>query len=89
MSFFKILFLAAIAFIAAVAVFLGFVMIVTSLQNGSIMMSYMSSGSSVSETVTRAGDPARFWKLVLTIGVLPLVLGALTLRFAVRKLRAG
>lgn len=89
MGMFKLAFLAAIAFLSAVGIFLGAVMLITSLQNGSITLSYTSGGESITDTITRAGDAARFWRLMGTMGALPLVVGAAAMWYSVRKLRGN
>lgn len=87
MGIFKLVFFAAAAFLAAVAIFMGLVMMLTALQHGSVMLSYTSEGKAVSETITRAGDSDRFWRLFTTMGVLPAVLGAAALWYSVKRLR--
>lgn len=89
MLLFRVLFFGALAFIAGSAIFLGAVTALTSLQNGAITLGYTSGGKAVSETVTRVADGARFWRLVLLMGLLPAAAGAVTLWYAVRKLRQG
>ncbi len=88
MAMLKVGFLFAVAFLAAVAMFMGAVMMITSLQNGAISISYTSGGRSIDETVMRAADGARFWRLFWMMGVLPMALGALACWLSVRKLRA-
>lgn len=88
MNIFRLVFFGAVAFLAAVAIFMGLVMMLTTLQNGSVMLSYTSEGKVVSETITRSADAGRYWKLFATMGVLPAVLGAAALWYSVRRLRA-
>ncbi len=87
MGMLKVGFLAAMAFFAAVGIFIGCVMLLTSLQNGAISLSYTSGGKGIVETITRADDNARFWRLLLTLGFAPIGIGALALWYSVRKLR--
>ena len=87
MDMFKLVFYFAVAFLAAVGIFIGVIMMITSLQNGSISLSYMSSGTAMNETISRVADSARFWRLFGTMGVLPVVLGAAVMWFSVRKLK--
>lgn len=87
MAIFKMLFFVAIAFFSAVAIFIGTVTLLTSLQNGAITLGYNSGGKAVSETVTQAADSARYWRLLLTMGLLPAVLGAAAMWYSVRKLK--
>lgn len=88
MWLFKIGFFIALAFLAAVGVFIGAVMILTSLQHGAVSLSYTVDGRAVTETVTRAGDSARFWRLLTMMGFAPVVIGAGALWYSVRFLRA-
>ncbi len=87
MGMFKLAFLALVAFLSAVGIFIGCVMIVTSLQNGSIALSYTGGGKAITETISRAGDSGRFWQLLLLMGVAPVAIGAGALWYSVRKLR--
>lgn len=87
MGIFRLFFFGAAAFLAAVAIFLGLVVMLTSLQSGSVMLSYTSDGRAVSETITRATDAGRFWKLFTTMGVLPATIGAVALWYCVKRLR--
>ena len=87
MQMYRVIFFGALAFFAAVAMFIGVVVMITSLQNGAITWSYTSSGKGITETISRAADAARFWKLFATMGIVPLVLGAIAMWFSVRKLR--
>lgn len=88
MALFKIVFFAALALFAGVGIFIGGVTMLTSLQNSMISMTYTSNGKAMAETVTRAADSARFWRLFLTLGALPVVLGAVAMWYAIRKLRS-
>lgn len=67
--------------LGAIAAFTGVVMIASSLQSGSVSLSYNSGDSIISETVTRAGDAVRYWQLVAALGVAPVVLGGLAARW--------
>jgi hypothetical protein len=87
MGIFKLFFFGAAAFLAAVAIFVGLVMMLTSLQNGAVMLSYTSDGKAINETITRAADAARFWKLFTTMGALPAAVGAVALWYCVKRLR--
>ena len=87
MGFFKVFFCAAVVIFSAVAIFLGAIMMLTSLQHGAISISYSIEGRNMSETVTRAADSARFWRLFLMMGLLPVTLGATVMWYSVRKLR--
>lgn len=89
MGLFKPVFFFAFACLAAIAVFIGLVTLITSLQNGAISVSYTMQGKLVDETVARAIDSARFWRLVGLWAGLPLVLGGGALWYSVRQLRSG
>lgn len=88
MQMYRVIFFGALAFFAVVAMFIGMVVVITSLQNGAITWSYTSSGKGITETISRAADAARFWKLLSIMGIGPLALGAAVMWFSVRKLRA-
>lgn len=88
MTFFRPIFFFALGFFAAVAIFVGVVIVITSVQNGTITVSYMSGGKTVEETVSRVTDSARFWKQVSLFGGLPVLFGAFGLWLSVRKLKS-
>ena len=83
----RVAFLGCLAFIGAVAVFLGAVVMLTSWQTGTIEISYSESGKIVTEKVARALNGARFWQLYGMMGLAPAVLGAIAVMFGVRGLR--
>lgn len=85
----RIGFFAGLAFFGAVAVFLGSMVMLSSLQAGEIAWTYTVSGRDVSDSVKRAADAGRFWRLFGQMGVLPAVLGGAALWFAIRRLRRG
>ena len=87
MQMFRVIFFGALAFFAAVAMFIGVVVMITSLQNGALTWSYTSGGKGITETISRTADAGRFWKLLSIMGILPLVLGVAAMWFSVRKLR--
>ena len=87
MSLYRMIFFGAAAFLAGVAIFMGAVMMITSLQNGAVVLSYSSAGKNITETISLAADSARFWKLFTAMGVAPAVLGAAAMWYSVRKLR--
>lgn len=62
--------------LGAIAAFLGVVVTVSALSTGAISVSY----GSVSETITRTADAARYWQFVMMLGLAPAVLGALIAR---------
>lgn len=73
--------------IGAIAALLGLVMLVSALKSGVIDMSYGSGANTVSQSVSRAGDPGRFWQFVAALGVAPLVLGTAAAMWGNRQLR--
>ncbi len=87
MSMFRAGLAAAAVFIGAIAALLGVVMLVSALGSGTIAISYGAGANAVAETVSRAGDPGRFWRLVAALGVAPLVLGAGAALWGNRQLR--
>ena len=87
MPLFRMALLGGVVFLGAVGVFLGVVVMLTSWQNGAITWSYTDAGRDVTQTVTRAADAARYWRLYGTMGVLPAVLGAAAVLFGLRALR--
>ena len=89
MSMFKMVFLGGLAFVGAVALFLGGVVMLTSWQSGAITWTYTSGGRDVTETARRAVEAGRFWQLYGTMGVLPALLGAAALLYSVRALKRG
>jgi len=89
MGMFRLAFLAVVAFLSAIGIFIGCVTLLTSLQNGAIALSYTSGGKAITETISRAGDGDRFWRLLLTLGMAPIVIGAGALWYSVKKLRGS
>lgn len=73
-------------FIGAIGAFLGAVMLASALKSGSIALSYGTGSTAVSETITRAGDAARYWQYVMGLGVLPLAGGILAARWGWRTI---
>jgi hypothetical protein len=89
MGMLKLGFLAGVAFLAAIAIYMGLMILLTSLKLGSITLDYNIGPQAITDTVTRAGEPGRFWQLLMAMGVLPLVGGAAAMWYAVRKLRGN
>ena len=87
MPLLRIVFLAGVVLLGAVGVFLGAIVMLTGWHAGAISLSYMQDGKAVSETVSRAADGARFWRLFLAMGAAPVVIGLAALIFGVRALR--
>ncbi len=89
MGMMKLAFLAAVAFLSAIAIFMGVVFILTSLKLGSITLSYGTGTNAVTETISRASDASRYWRLITMMGLLPMIGGAAALWYSVRKLRGS
>ncbi len=87
MSMFRAGLAAAAVFIGAIAALLGVVMMASALGSGTIALTYGAGANAVAETVSRAGDPSRFWQLVAALGFAPLVLGAAAVLWGSRQLR--
>ena len=87
MPVFKMLFFAGIVVLGGVAVFLGAIVIASSLHVGSLTLNYEVDGKPVVESISRAGDAARYWKLFSLMGVLPCILGIAAVWWGVRTLR--
>jgi mannose/fructose/N-acetylgalactosamine-specific phosphotransferase system component IID len=73
-------------FIGAISAFLGAVMLLSALKSGSVQFSYGHGTSAVSDTVTLATDAARYWKFVVGLGVLPVIVGVLAARWGWRAI---
>ncbi len=73
--------------IGAIATFMGFTLIVTALTGDEITYTYGPPGEVVKETITRAADAARYWQLVGLLGVLPIVLGLIGVRWGWNTIR--
>ena len=87
MSMFRAGLAAAAVFIGAIAALLGVVMLVSALGSGTIALSYGAGADAVAETVSRASDPGRFWRLIAALGAGPLVLGTAAAMWGSRQLR--
>lgn len=87
MAFYKLFFFFAVAFFACVAIFIGGVTLLTSLQNGQISITYASGGQAMAETAVRTVDGARYWRLVGLLGALPTAIGAAVLWYSVRQMK--
>ena len=76
----------AAMFIGGIAAFLGVVVAVSALRSGSIQMSYGTGPDMVLDTVERAVDGMRYWKIFLALCVVPAVLGTLAARWGWRTI---
>lgn len=72
--------------IGAIAAFLGVILTASALQTGAISLSYGNGDSAVSETITRAADAARYWQLLVALGLAPAILGALSAHWGWRAI---
>ena len=89
MAILKFAVLAFTAFLSAVGIFIGLVIALASLKSGAIEISYPMDGKVITETITQAGDSARYWRLVLAVCGLPVVIGSAALWYSVKKLRGN
>jgi hypothetical protein len=87
MPLLKMIFFAGLVLLGGIAVFIGGIVMLTSLQSGAIVLTSGPSGSEVTETITRAADESRFWRLYAVLGVTPLVVGGAVLWWGVRAFR--
>ena len=88
MAIFKLGFFAVAAFISAVAIFVGCVLMLAFLKSGEISVSYLSGGLPFSETISRATDNDRFWRLFAAFGFAPVIVGAGVLMYSVRRIKS-
>jgi hypothetical protein len=80
-------FAVALVFLGAVMALLGVVLTLSALKSGAINVSYGTGTGSVAETITQSADAARYWKFLIGLGVLPVVLGGLSARWGWRRIR--
>lgn len=74
-------------FLGAVAVFMGAVVLLSSLRAGQISTSWQSAEGLVMLTRSRASEPEEFWKLVGLFGALPLAFGGAAIWWGRRTMR--
>ena len=87
MGMLRISVLAVVVLLSATAIFIGIVLLLTSLKLGSITISYTVGAEAITETISRADDNARFWRLMTLLGLAPLVLGAASLWISLKAIR--
>lgn len=87
MLFLRPIFLVGLIFLGAIGAFVGAVMLMSGLGSGQISLSYDQGGRLVSETISRAADGSRFWRVLGLMGALPLVAGAAAAWFGWRRIR--
>ncbi len=80
-------FAVALTFLGAIMVFLGAVLTLSALKTGAISVSYGTGTGSVAETITQSADAARYWKFLIGLGVLPMLLGGLSVCWGWRRIR--
>lgn len=78
---------AGAVFLGAIAAFLGAILVISALTTGTLHLTYGDDGKLITEVIARAADPARFWKLVTVLGVLPAIAGAFAARWGWRRIR--
>ncbi len=81
MSMFKAGLAVGAIVIGGIAALMGITLLITALGADEITYTYGQAGELVKQTVTRTGDAARYWQLVGLLGVLPVVLGLVGLRW--------
>jgi mannose/fructose/N-acetylgalactosamine-specific phosphotransferase system component IID len=72
--------------IGAISVLLGVIVVLSALKTGAVQFSYGHGADAVSETVSRASDAARYWRLVTALGLAPAIVGALAARWGWRTI---
>lgn len=87
MSILKAGLAAGAMFIGAIAALLGFVLTLSALKTGAVTITYGETGQVIKETVTQAADSGRYWRLVATLGGLPILLGVVSFRWGRRTLK--
>lgn len=83
----KMVFFGGLVLLGSVAVFLGVVFLLATGYDGPIAISYLRDGQTVVETVRKADDAGRYWRLYTIMGLAPLMLGAAAAWLGVRTLR--
>lgn len=86
MPLFRAGFAVAAMLIGAIAAFLGVILTASALQTGAISLSYGNGAAAVSETITRAADAARYWQVLVALGIAPAILGSLAARWGWRSI---
>ena len=81
------IFFIGLIFLGAVGAFVGAVMLLSALGSGQISLSYDQGGRLVSETISRASDGSRFWRVLGLMGALPLIAGAAAVWLGWRRIR--
>lgn len=87
MPFVRLMIPVGLLVFGAVALFMGAVVSVTALRNGSIAVSYRTSSGPMVHSARRETDPAEYWRLLGLAGGLPLLLGGLSIWSGRRMLR--
>lgn len=84
MPILKLAFYAGLVMFGAVGMYMGVVFLIVFGNDAPISISYPQNGRVISETITRAADPSRYFRMQILVGYAPLVLGALALWFGLR-----
>jgi hypothetical protein len=80
-------FAVALVFLGAIMAFLGAVLTLSALKTGSINVSYGTGADAIAETISQSAESARYWKFLIALGVLPMVLGGIGARWGWRQIR--
>jgi len=87
MAMLKLAFYAGLVLFGVVGMYMGAVFFLAAGLSGPISISYPQDGKVISETVSRATDGARHFRLQLMLGWAPVLLGAVALYAGVRWFR--
>ena len=89
MFVFKIGLPVALVFIGVCAALVGAAILLGAITTGSIAYSYGTGADTVSQTVTLAGDPSRYWKMLAAMCGAPIILGSAAAIWGWRRLKQG
>lgn len=89
MFVFKIGFPVALVFIGVCLALLGAAILLGAITTGSIAYSYGTGADTVSQTVTLASDPGRYWKMLAVMCGAPIVFGSAAAVWGWHRLKQG
>ncbi len=89
MSVFKLVLPVALVFIGVCLALLGGAILLGAITTGSIAYSYGTGADTVTQTVTLAGDPARYWKMLAIMCGAPIVFGSIAAIWGWRRMKQG
>ena len=79
----------AAVIIGAISALFGIVLLVSALRSGAIEISYGIGANVIHDTANRSVDAAHYWQLLVTLGLAPLVIGLVAVRWGWRAIKAG